>query len=52
MKCAFGPCTCPKDDVDDYCAPTCRMEIGDADEKCKCGHEACTATTGTANLTH
>jgi hypothetical protein len=44
--CAFDPCTCPVDDRDDYCGPTCRLGIGARNEPCKCGHAQCTVTIG------
>ena len=46
--CAFGPCTCPVDDRDDYCGPTCRLGIGERAEPCKCGHAGCKVSIGDA----
>lgn len=46
MTCAFEPCTCSVDGADAYCAPTCRLGIGEQAEPCKCGHADCSATDG------
>lgn len=46
MSCAFEPCSCSVDGTDPYCAPTCRLGIGERREPCKCGHADCEATEG------
>ena len=49
MNCTHGSCTCETVADDGYCAPTCRLGIGEPGEPCKCGHADCSATTGDAS---
>jgi len=44
--CGFEPCTCPVDETDPYCGPTCRLGIGERAEPCKCGHADCHVSIG------
>lgn len=46
MEREFGPCTCAVEDIGDRCGPSCHMGLGTEEEPCKCGHDACAATTG------
>ena len=48
--CDFEPCGCELGGNLDYCAPTCRLGVGDKAEPCKCGHAGCEATVGEAAI--
>ena len=51
MVCLHDPCTCEVPEGQSHCAPTCRTGVSTTDtDGCFCGHEACSASSGEAQI--